>query len=275
MNKKKSPSSSDWTFCHPELSEFCTFSVFWLCEAEHTHPLFLQGSPFTLNVKRKLRRHSGTFHCCSFCSSGGAKEARCGCAGTMPGNQQMCSDGQALLATALTHTATLKILWLNRASCCWNHEKCSPDLLSRLPAGGFKGCGHGHKGHPGKPHWSCCGSTVEQSECLPASVIAAVSPRGHLRTVELWDTQMMQGFEGRQHARARKWDSGWCKMWVTVMFRDINSKVSDWSCHVRKCLYVQTCDNTKETEHLFVRSQTLLLFNLMAVLISAVTQLEY
>ncbi|XP_071763731.2 E3 ubiquitin-protein ligase TRIM45 [Centroberyx gerrardi] len=103
----------------------------WVCvKAQH-----VKGSPFVLNVKRKFRRHRGTFHCCSFCSSGGAKEARCGCPGTMPG--------------------------------------------------GFQGCGHGHKGHPGKPHWSCCGSTVEQSECLPQSVVAAVSPRGHLRTVEL------------------------------------------------------------------------------------------
>uniref|UniRef100_A0A3Q0RG16 RING-type E3 ubiquitin transferase n=1 Tax=Amphilophus citrinellus TaxID=61819 RepID=A0A3Q0RG16_AMPCI len=103
----------------------------WVCvKAQH-----VKGSPFVLNVKRKLRRHRGTFHCCSFCSSGGAKEARCGCPGTMPG--------------------------------------------------GFKGCGHGHKGHPGKPHWSCCGSTTEQSECLPQSVLAAVSPRSHLRTVEL------------------------------------------------------------------------------------------
>nr|XP_040056839.1 tripartite motif-containing protein 45 isoform X1 [Gasterosteus aculeatus aculeatus]XP_040056840.1 tripartite motif-containing protein 45 isoform X1 [Gasterosteus aculeatus aculeatus]XP_040056841.1 tripartite motif-containing protein 45 isoform X1 [Gasterosteus aculeatus aculeatus] len=95
----------------------------------------VKGSPFALQVKRKLRRHGGTFHCCSFCSSGGSKEARCGCAGSMPG--------------------------------------------------GFKGCGHGHRGHPGRPHWSCCGSTAERSECLPPSVVAAVSPRGHLRTVEL------------------------------------------------------------------------------------------
>ncbi|KAK5860769.1 hypothetical protein PBY51_022228 [Eleginops maclovinus] len=103
----------------------------WVCvKAQH-----VKGSPFPLNVKRKFRRHVGTFHCCSFCSSGGSKEALCGCAGTMPG--------------------------------------------------GFKGCGHGHKGHPGKPHWSCCSSTVERSECLPQSVMAAVSPRGHLRTVEL------------------------------------------------------------------------------------------
>ncbi|XP_008326369.1 tripartite motif-containing protein 45 isoform X2 [Cynoglossus semilaevis] len=107
-----------------------TYSV-WVCvKAQH-----IKGSPFSLNVKRKFQRHAGTFHCCSFCSSGGSKEARCGCPGTMPG--------------------------------------------------GFKGCGHSHKGHPGKPHWSCCGSTVEKSECLPQSVTAAVSPRSHLRTVEL------------------------------------------------------------------------------------------
>ncbi|XP_037542665.1 tripartite motif-containing protein 45 [Nematolebias whitei] len=103
----------------------------WICvKAQH-----IKGSPFNLDVKRRFRHHAGTFHCCSFCSSGGAKEACCGCPGTMPG--------------------------------------------------GFKGCGHGHQGHPGKPHWSCCGSTVEKSECLPQSVLAAVSPRSHLRTVEL------------------------------------------------------------------------------------------
>ncbi|XDV30667.1 hypothetical protein PO909_033530 [Leuciscus waleckii] len=102
----------------------------WVCvKAQH-----VQGSPFVLNVKRKFRRHCGVFHCCSFCSSGGAKEARCGCTGTMPG--------------------------------------------------GFQGCGHGHKGHPGKPHWSCCGSVVEASECILHN-LGSVSPRGHLRTVEL------------------------------------------------------------------------------------------
>ncbi|XP_036814905.1 tripartite motif-containing protein 45-like isoform X4 [Oncorhynchus mykiss] len=73
--------------------------------------------------------------------SGGSKEARCGCTGTMPG--------------------------------------------------GFRGCGHGHKGLPGKPHWLCCGSVVEASDCLPQSVITAVggtgsgSPRDHMRTVQL------------------------------------------------------------------------------------------
>ncbi|KAL2081080.1 hypothetical protein ACEWY4_022933 [Coilia grayii] len=101
----------------------------WVCvKAQH-----VKGSPFVLNVKRKFRRHRGTFHCCSFCSSGGAKEARCACPGTMPG--------------------------------------------------GFQGCGHGHKGHPGKPHWSCCGSLVEVSECLVRP--AGTMPSSQLRTVEL------------------------------------------------------------------------------------------
>ncbi|KAA0715888.1 Tripartite motif-containing protein 45 [Triplophysa tibetana] len=103
----------------------------WVCvKAQH-----VQGSPFVLNVKRKFRRHLGIFHCCSFCSSGGAKEVRCGCAGTMPG--------------------------------------------------GFQGCGHGHKGHPGKPHWSCCGSVLEDSlECILHN-LGSVSPHGHLKTVEI------------------------------------------------------------------------------------------
>ncbi|XP_051938978.1 tripartite motif-containing protein 45 [Hippocampus zosterae] len=107
-----------------------TYSV-WVCvKAQH-----VKGSPFILDVTKKLRLHTGVFHCCSFCSSGGAKEARCGCPGTMPG--------------------------------------------------GFQGCGHNHKGHPGKPHWSCCGSATEKSECLPASVIKAVSAGKHVRTIEL------------------------------------------------------------------------------------------
>ncbi|KAK0153886.1 Tripartite motif-containing protein 45 [Merluccius polli] len=108
-----------------------SYSV-WVCvKAQH-----VKGSPFPLNVSRRLRRHAGTFHCCTFCSSGGAKDARCGCPGTMPG--------------------------------------------------GFQGCGHGHKGHPGQPHWSCCGSTLEQSECRAAALSpVTLTTRGRLRTVEL------------------------------------------------------------------------------------------
>ncbi|XP_026882390.2 tripartite motif-containing protein 45 isoform X1 [Electrophorus electricus] len=110
----------------PEVSG--SYSV-WVCvKAQH-----VKGSPFSLTVRPKFRRHHGIFHCCSFCSSKGAKEAQCGCPGTMPG--------------------------------------------------GFQGCGHGHKGHPGKDHWSCCGSLVKKSECLHGREPG--SPHGRVRTVEL------------------------------------------------------------------------------------------
>uniref|UniRef100_A0A8C1TQ54 Uncharacterized protein n=1 Tax=Cyprinus carpio TaxID=7962 RepID=A0A8C1TQ54_CYPCA len=95
---------------------------------------YTPGSPFVLNVKKKLRRHYGIFDWCSFCSSGGNKEARCGCTGTVPA--------------------------------------------------GFRVYGHGHKGHPGKPPWSCCGSVVEAVEYILHN-LCSVPPRGHLRTVEL------------------------------------------------------------------------------------------
>ena len=42
------------------------------------------------------------------------------------------------------------------------HIKCG--CGSTMP-GGYSGCGHGHLGHPGRRHWSCCGSTVEMSDC--------------------------------------------------------------------------------------------------------------
>lgn len=31
--------------------------------------------------------------------------------------------------------------------------------------GGYQGCGHGHAGHPGRSHWSCCGSVQEFGGC--------------------------------------------------------------------------------------------------------------
>ncbi|XP_073524849.1 E3 ubiquitin-protein ligase TRIM45 [Phyllobates terribilis] len=92
----------------------------------------IQGSPFTVSVRGSLRPHCGIYHCCTFCSSGGQKDARCGCGATMPG--------------------------------------------------GFQGCGHGHKGHPGKSHWSCCGSTSETSDC---GGVKDSAPRNLLRTVAL------------------------------------------------------------------------------------------
>ena len=77
----------------------------------------VKASPFVVQVCSKMKQHSGHFHCCTFCSSGGMKHVRCGCGSSMPG--------------------------------------------------GYSGCGHGHPGHPGCPHWSCCGSTQQdQSECL-------------------------------------------------------------------------------------------------------------
>ncbi|XP_077663472.1 E3 ubiquitin-protein ligase TRIM45 isoform X2 [Eretmochelys imbricata] len=109
--------------------ELGTYTVCICVKGQH-----VQGSPFTLTVKNKFRKHQGVFHCCTFCSSGGQKAARCACSGTMPG--------------------------------------------------GYQGCGHGHKGHPGCPHWSCCGKAIENSEC------SAVPPgenlqRSLLKTVAL------------------------------------------------------------------------------------------
>ncbi|XP_048207816.1 tripartite motif-containing protein 45 [Perognathus longimembris pacificus] len=101
----------------------------WVC-VEEQH---VQGSPFTVTVRRRHRTHSGVFHCCTFCSSGGQKAVRCACGGTMPG--------------------------------------------------GYLGCGHGHKGHPGRPHWSCCGKFAEKSECTHGAGPGA--PRNLLRTVAL------------------------------------------------------------------------------------------
>ncbi|XP_070582044.1 E3 ubiquitin-protein ligase TRIM45-like [Ptychodera flava] len=97
----------------------------------------IQGSPFTVNVQGlpplPIQRassvkemslspipHSGIWHCCTFCSSEGNKNAICGCGGNMPG--------------------------------------------------GFKGCGHGHPGHPGGKHWSCCGQSDIESSCDMNSV---------------------------------------------------------------------------------------------------------
>ncbi|XP_037960155.1 uncharacterized protein LOC119689401 [Teleopsis dalmanni] len=37
----------------------------------------------------------------------------------------------------------------------------------RMP--GYNGCGHGHAGHPGRRHWSCCGNVLENSECNVAN----------------------------------------------------------------------------------------------------------
>ncbi|XP_061708178.1 E3 ubiquitin-protein ligase TRIM45 isoform X1 [Cydia pomonella] len=78
----------------------------------------VKGSPFQC-AARACQPHSGQFHCCSFCSSGGRRDAHCACPGHMPG---------------------------------------------------YRGCGHGHAGHPGARHWSCCGSTARRGPCERASL---------------------------------------------------------------------------------------------------------
>ncbi|XP_076358935.1 uncharacterized protein LOC143251550 [Tachypleus tridentatus] len=45
---------------------------------------YIKGSPFPLIVYPPGKRHSGLYHCCSFCSSGGSRDARCACNGKMP-----------------------------------------------------------------------------------------------------------------------------------------------------------------------------------------------
>ncbi|KAL0273661.1 UNVERIFIED_CONTAM: hypothetical protein PYX00_006286 [Menopon gallinae] len=44
-------------------------------------------------------------------------------------------------------------------------KKASCGCGGKMP-GGYLGCGHGHVGHPGKRHWSCCGNTFPNSECV-------------------------------------------------------------------------------------------------------------
>ncbi|KAI8119945.1 Tripartite motif-containing protein 45 [Lucilia cuprina] len=43
--------------------------------------------------------------------------------------------------------------------------KCACE--GRMP--NFHSCGHGHVGHPGRRHWSCCGNVLENSECSVAN----------------------------------------------------------------------------------------------------------
>ncbi|KAK6622761.1 hypothetical protein RUM43_008604 [Polyplax serrata] len=52
----------------------------------------IKGSPFPVRVRAESV-HEGTFHCCTFCSSGGNKNVVCGCGGRMPGGYQGCGHG--------------------------------------------------------------------------------------------------------------------------------------------------------------------------------------
>ncbi|XP_066124278.1 E3 ubiquitin-protein ligase TRIM45 isoform X4 [Saccopteryx bilineata] len=121
--------NKDGTYCVSYIPKEPGIYTVLVCVKEQ----HVQGSPFTVTVRKRHRSHQGMFHCCTFCSSGGQKTARCACGGTMPG--------------------------------------------------GFLGCGHGHKGHPGRPHWSCCGKFTEKSECTWTG--GQSTARSLLRTVAL------------------------------------------------------------------------------------------
>ncbi|XP_041972986.1 tripartite motif-containing protein 45 isoform X2 [Aricia agestis] len=54
----------------------------------------IKGSPFPCAV-RLSKKHSGQFHCCSFCSSGGRRDAACGCGAEMGGGYKGCGHGHA------------------------------------------------------------------------------------------------------------------------------------------------------------------------------------
>ncbi|XP_053607558.1 E3 ubiquitin-protein ligase TRIM45 isoform X2 [Plodia interpunctella] len=54
----------------------------------------IKGSPFPCAV-RVTQPHTGRYHCCAFCSSGGKRNAVCACGGTMPGGYKGCGHGHS------------------------------------------------------------------------------------------------------------------------------------------------------------------------------------
>ncbi|XP_022820613.1 tripartite motif-containing protein 45 isoform X3 [Spodoptera litura] len=54
----------------------------------------IKGSPFAC-CARAGAAHWGTYHCCAFCSSGGRRDATCGCGARMPGGYKGCGHGHA------------------------------------------------------------------------------------------------------------------------------------------------------------------------------------
>ncbi|XP_039266739.2 E3 ubiquitin-protein ligase TRIM45-like [Styela clava] len=112
---------------------------------EHIH-----GSPFHVSaIDSKTHVHSGIFHCCCFCSSGGDKNIVCACGAQMPG--------------------------------------------------GFKGCGHGHEGHPGSSHWSCCGKTIEASSCSKHSIKTSLQDLSSESENNILPPPMLQNLDHRSY----------------------------------------------------------------------------
>ncbi|XP_058823512.1 E3 ubiquitin-protein ligase TRIM45 [Topomyia yanbarensis] len=54
--------------------------------------------------------------------------------------------------------------------CSSNGSKLSTCACGSVMPGGYRGCGHGHEGHPGQRHWSCCANFKEYSDCEAANV---------------------------------------------------------------------------------------------------------
>ncbi|KAL0848863.1 hypothetical protein ABMA28_013271 [Loxostege sticticalis] len=54
----------------------------------------IKGSPFPC-AARVSKAHTGQYHCCAFCSSGGKRDATCGCGATMAGGYKGCGHGHA------------------------------------------------------------------------------------------------------------------------------------------------------------------------------------
>ncbi|XP_048338278.1 tripartite motif-containing protein 45-like [Sphaerodactylus townsendi] len=69
--------------------------------------------------------------------------------------------------------------------CSSGGQKAIPCGCGGTMPGGYQGCGHGHKGHPGSPHWSCCGNVAEVSECSRKPSCKDSLQRSLLRTVAL------------------------------------------------------------------------------------------
>ncbi|XP_058122451.1 uncharacterized protein LOC131293331 [Anopheles ziemanni] len=54
--------------------------------------------------------------------------------------------------------------------CSSSGSKASTCACGGIMPGGYQGCGHGHDGHPGQRHWSCCGSLQQHSDCTASRI---------------------------------------------------------------------------------------------------------
>ncbi|XP_072937331.1 E3 ubiquitin-protein ligase TRIM45 [Epargyreus clarus] len=82
----------------------------------------IKGSPFAC-AARVHKAHSGQFHCCAFCSSGGARDATCGCGSSMGQGYKGCGHGHAGWPGA------------RHWSCCGNTRRrshCAPPARNKL-----------------------------------------------------------------------------------------------------------------------------------------------